>query len=86
MKRFALPRPPFVADDNDLFLINVLLSSVRAIAKESMGPDAEPMDVHALFIKLVFRGYRELFIRMPAVMTEDGVEDFLTYLRKEIAQ
>jgi hypothetical protein len=86
MKRWDLPRPPFVADDNDLFLVNVLMSAVRAIAKESMGPDADPLEVHALFVKLVARGYKQLMYPIPVAMSEDGVEDFLSFLRKELSK
>jgi hypothetical protein len=84
MSRWPLPRPVYVADDNDLFLVNVLMSAVRAIAKESMGEDGTPEEVHGLFVKLVARGYREVLYPIPVGMSEDGIEDFLTYLRKEL--
>ena len=82
-KRWPLPQPFFAAEDSDLFLVNVLMSTIRDMAVDSMGPDSSTRECHELMVKLIARGYKSL-VSKRTYLTEDGVEDMLSFLRKEI--
>ncbi len=84
MSRWKIPKPDFVTEDSELFLVNVLVSALTMVAIESVAPaGGTPKEAHQLLVKLTVRGYHNL-LRERSMMSEDGMEDFLTYLRKEL--
>ena len=89
MIRWPLPRPAHCPDDNDLFLVNVLIATIRDLALDSMGGIPEhdagcvAEDTHRLMLKLIARAHARL-VDKKYFLTEDGVEDLLAHLRKEL--
>ncbi len=82
--RWRLPKPEWVTEDSELFCVNVLLATVTLLAIESVKPaGGTPLEAHQLMIKLCARGYRNLLTNR-SMMSDDGVEDFLEHLRKEL--
>ena len=84
MSRWKIPRPEAVTEDSELWLVNVLLSAIIMVALDSVRPaGGTPEEAHALTLKLVRRGYENL-LKNQAQMSEDGIEDWLQHLRKEL--
>ncbi len=79
-----LPKPPFFTEDSELFLVNVLMSSLRESAIESIrSAGGTYEEAHALLMKLCRRGYVAL-LEKRTPLSEDGVDDFLRHLREEL--
>jgi hypothetical protein len=78
-----LPRPPQATDDSDLWMVNILISTIGMVAIESMGPGGTIEETHALALMLCRRGHQQL-IANQSMMSDTGVDDFLVQLAKEI--
>ena len=76
-----LPRPPEATDDSDLWMVNILISTIGMIAIESMGPDGTLEETHELALMLCKRGHQNL-IKNRSMMSELGVNDFLSQLKE----
>lgn len=83
MSRWHLPRPEYITNDSELFLVNVLVSSLREVAIHSMGEGATPEECHQLMMMLMKRGHDTLLSK-KAYLSEMGVDNMLESLRKEL--